>query len=117
MLFVCYPRCTTCKKAQKWLDDNGVPGQTYYVVSDVGATATMYAVYWGKRDNVNQWLYTDASYYQAPDGKTNTVFKVSDITDGKVTNEKEVNAFNDKHEEAETDEENFIYIHKYSIEN
>ena len=24
MLYVCYPRCTTCKKAQKWLDENGV---------------------------------------------------------------------------------------------
>ena len=24
MLFICYPRCTTCKKAQKWLDDNGL---------------------------------------------------------------------------------------------
>ena len=23
MLFVCYPKCTTCKKAQKWLDDRG----------------------------------------------------------------------------------------------
>jgi arsenate reductase len=22
--FICYPRCTTCKRAQKWLDDNGV---------------------------------------------------------------------------------------------
>ena len=22
--FICYPRCTTCQKAQKWLDDNGV---------------------------------------------------------------------------------------------
>ena len=22
--FVCYPKCSTCKKAQKWLDDNGV---------------------------------------------------------------------------------------------
>lgn len=25
MLFVCYPRCSTCKKAQKWLDENQVP--------------------------------------------------------------------------------------------
>ena len=25
MLFVCYPKCTTCQKAQKWLDDHGVP--------------------------------------------------------------------------------------------
>ena len=24
MLFICYPKCTTCKKAQKWLDDNGI---------------------------------------------------------------------------------------------
>ena len=23
MLFVCYPKCTTRKKAQKWLDDRG----------------------------------------------------------------------------------------------
>ncbi len=22
--FICYPKCTTCKKAQKWLEDNGV---------------------------------------------------------------------------------------------
>jgi len=25
MLFVCYPKCTTCQKAQKWLDAHGVP--------------------------------------------------------------------------------------------
>ncbi|MBQ6163304.1 MAG: arsenate reductase family protein [Clostridia bacterium] len=24
MLFVCYPKCTTCQKAQKWLDGHGV---------------------------------------------------------------------------------------------
>ena len=22
MLFICYPNCSTCKKAQKWLDEN-----------------------------------------------------------------------------------------------
>lgn len=22
--FICYPKCTTCQKAQKWLDDNQV---------------------------------------------------------------------------------------------
>lgn len=22
--FICYPKCTTCKKAQKWLEDNGI---------------------------------------------------------------------------------------------
>ena len=24
MLFICYPKCTTCQKAKKWLDDNGI---------------------------------------------------------------------------------------------
>lgn len=24
MLVLCYPKCTTCQKALKWLDDNGI---------------------------------------------------------------------------------------------
>lgn len=24
MLFICYPKCTTCKKAKKFLDDNNI---------------------------------------------------------------------------------------------
>lgn len=24
MLFICYPKCTTCKKARKWLEDNKI---------------------------------------------------------------------------------------------
>ena len=24
MTFLCYPKCTTCKKAQAWLNDNGI---------------------------------------------------------------------------------------------
>lgn len=24
MIFVCYPKCTTCQKAKKWLEENGV---------------------------------------------------------------------------------------------
>ena len=24
MKFICYPKCSTCQKAQKWLDDNGI---------------------------------------------------------------------------------------------
>ena len=25
MLFLCYPSCTTCKKARKWLEEKGIP--------------------------------------------------------------------------------------------
>ena len=24
MLFICYPKCSTCQRAQNWLDENGV---------------------------------------------------------------------------------------------
>lgn len=24
MIFICYPKCTTCQKAQKWLESNGI---------------------------------------------------------------------------------------------
>lgn len=24
MKFICYPKCSTCQKAKKWLDDNGI---------------------------------------------------------------------------------------------
>ena len=27
-IFICYPRCTTCKKAQKWLEERGVAFET-----------------------------------------------------------------------------------------
>ena len=29
--FICYPKCTTCQKAKKWLDDNNVE----YVLRDI----------------------------------------------------------------------------------
>lgn len=34
MLFICYPKCSTCKKAQKWLDDHGVSYETRHIVEE-----------------------------------------------------------------------------------
>ena len=31
MLFVCYPRCSTCKKAKRWLDEHQIP----YTLRDI----------------------------------------------------------------------------------
>lgn len=30
--FIHYPKCTTCKKAQKWLDENGIAYEDIHVV-------------------------------------------------------------------------------------
>ena len=34
MLFICYPKCSTCKKAQSWLDDHGVSYEKRHIVED-----------------------------------------------------------------------------------
>ena len=34
MLFVCYPKCSTCKKAQAWLDARGAKYDVRHIVED-----------------------------------------------------------------------------------
>jgi len=34
MLFVCYPKCSTCKKAQAWLDAHGAKYDVRHIVED-----------------------------------------------------------------------------------
>lgn len=34
VLFIEYPKCTTCKKAKKWLDDHGVEYVDRHIVED-----------------------------------------------------------------------------------
>ena len=38
-LFVCYPRCSTCKKAQSWLDENQIPYEFRHIAQQ-NPTAT-----------------------------------------------------------------------------
>ena len=34
MLFLCYPRCSTCQKAKKWLDEQGKKYVERHIVED-----------------------------------------------------------------------------------
>lgn len=34
MLFLCYPRCTTCQKAKKWLDENKIEYMERHIVEN-----------------------------------------------------------------------------------
>lgn len=34
MIFVCYPKCSTCNKAKKYLEDNGVKFTERHIVED-----------------------------------------------------------------------------------
>ena len=34
MTFVCYPKCSTCQKAQRWLDEHGVSYELRHIKDD-----------------------------------------------------------------------------------
>ncbi len=34
MLFVCYPKCTTCQKAEKWLDEHDIKYTERHIVEN-----------------------------------------------------------------------------------
>ena len=34
MQFICYPKCTTCQKARKWLDANGIAYDERHIKDD-----------------------------------------------------------------------------------
>ena len=34
MKFICYPKCTTCQKAKKWLEEKGLEFETRHIVED-----------------------------------------------------------------------------------
>lgn len=44
MLYVCYPKCTTCKKAEKWLVGNGIE----YEIRDIKENNPSY-------DELKEW--------------------------------------------------------------
>ncbi|MBR4861227.1 MAG: arsenate reductase family protein [Firmicutes bacterium] len=34
MKFICYPRCTTCQKARKWLEEKGLEFEVRHIVEE-----------------------------------------------------------------------------------
>lgn len=34
MLFICYPKCSTCQKAKKWLDEHNIEYTERHIVDD-----------------------------------------------------------------------------------
>lgn len=50
MLFLCYPACTTCKKAEKWLEDRKIPVEKRHIKEDNPSEAELRA--WHERSGL-----------------------------------------------------------------
>lgn len=65
MIFICYPKCTTCQKAQKWLDGH----QVAYELRDIKAENPTYdeLAAWHKRSGLplRKFFNTSGLLYKA----------------------------------------------------
>ena len=50
MQFICYPKCTTCQKAKKWLDANGVAYDERHIKDEKPTLAELKA--WHKQSGL-----------------------------------------------------------------
>ena len=50
MLFICYPKCTTCAKARKWLEENGIDFEERDIKEDKPARKEL--VKWHKQSGL-----------------------------------------------------------------
>jgi arsenate reductase len=51
MLFVCYPKCTTCQKAKKWLEENNVEFVERHIKEDKPTLEELQA--WHKKSGLD----------------------------------------------------------------
>ena len=65
MLFVCYPKCTTCQKAQKWLDANGLTYEVRHIKDDKPTAEELKA--WRERSGLplRKFFNTSGLQYKA----------------------------------------------------
>jgi len=64
MLFICYPKCTTCQKAQKWLEEQGV-SYTLRNIKEQNPTAEELQTWQSKSDvQLKKWFNTSGLLYR-----------------------------------------------------
>lgn len=71
MLFVCYPRCTTCKKAQKWLDEKGI-GYTFRDIKEENPSYDELKTWYEKSGlDIKRFFNTSGQLYKSMSLKDN----------------------------------------------
>ena len=63
--FICYPKCTTCQKAKKWLDDNGIAYELRDIKFDHPSVNELTAWYKASRLNIKKFFNTSGLLYKS----------------------------------------------------
>ena len=75
--FICYPKCTTCQKAKKWLDENGVKYELRDIKSQNPTLEELTVWYQKSSLPLKKFFNTCGLLYKSLDLKT----KLNDMTD------------------------------------
>lgn len=67
--FICYPKCTTCQRAQKFLDDNGIEYELRSIKEDKPTLAELKLWYSQSGSPIKKLFNTSGLLYKALDVK------------------------------------------------
>jgi arsenate reductase len=67
--FICYPKCTTCQKAKKWLDDNGIEYELRDIKTDNPTLDELTEWYHKSRLPLKRFFNTSGLLYKSLDLK------------------------------------------------
>ena len=80
--FICYPKCTTCQKAKKWLDDNKIEYEPRDIKLDNPTLDELTAWYKQSALPLKKFFNTSGLLYKSLDLKT----KLPTMTDDEMLN-------------------------------
>lgn len=67
--FICYPKCTTCQKAKKWLDDNHIQYKMRDIKSESPTLSELTAWYTQSGLPIRKFFNTSGLLYKSMDLK------------------------------------------------
>ena len=77
MIFVCYPKCTTCQKARKWLDENNIEYEFRDIKTENPSLEELTAWYKLSGLSLRKFFNTSGLLYKSMELKT----KLPNMTD------------------------------------
>ena len=80
MLFICYPKCTTCRKAQKFLDDNKISYTFRDIKEDKPGEAELRKWYKASGLPLKKFFNTSGMLYKQMDLKN----KIPDMSEDEI---------------------------------
>ena len=65
MLFICYPKCSTCQKAKKWLESNNIEFEDRHIVEETPTIKELQKWIPTSNKEIKNWFNTSGLKYKS----------------------------------------------------